>query len=105
MKPNSKQLKYSLIIDFVNNRMCFDQFCNMFATVGVYCDDNNFDDAFPEEELTPDEEKLFSELDEITGRYADKECRKELPGLYYSESDVLSKVLECCEKLEIPMPS
>jgi hypothetical protein len=90
---DSKEKLYSLIIDFIHNRIYINQFCEMFS------DTYNLEIDY--DSLTIIENQLLGELSRIAYGYTDNEDEiKNCPQYYFTDKQVVEKVNEVSEKLE-----
>ena len=88
---------YSLLRDFVSNRMYMEQFCTLFA--------NTFNLELDADDLTVKEYAYFKELARITYGYTDNEDEiAKLPQYYLSGKQVVEKVNEVCREWGISTP-
>jgi hypothetical protein len=91
---NPKEKLYALIDDFINNRIYIDLFCSMFS----YTYDLEVDLS----SLSHEERQQFKELSRIAYGYCDNDDEvKKLPQYYFTDKQVVAKVDEVCQKLNI----
>ena len=88
---NDKRRLYQLMFMYLNNQLVAYDFCREFFECYVLgIDTDDLDDV---------EHKNFGELDLVAGRYATKDSRDELPGVYFSEEDLTAKIHEVIKAL------
>jgi hypothetical protein len=91
---NSKAKLYSLLDDFIHNRMPIELFCRLFSAT------YHFD--IDEDCLTNEEQESFSVLADMAYGYTDSEEERLICTQYYfSDIQIVAKVDEICAKLDI----
>ena len=88
-----KEKLYYLIKEFIKGHYTPSVFCDEFTV--------QYDIETDYSELSDEENKCFSEISDMTGRFSDDKEDLKIPNLYYSEQQVRIKVHEVSEKLNI----
>ena len=90
---NPKEKLYTLLDDFVQNRMCIESFCRLFSST--------YEFDIDEDCLTNDEQNLFAILAHMTYGYTPLEKdRLVCPQYYFNDQQIIAKVDEVIQYLK-----
>lgn len=86
-----KESLWYLINGLVKGSYIVKTFCNEFTRI--------YDLEVDYDELSKEENRLFGELCEMTGRFSDDDDELKIPNMYFSEKDIMAKVRQIKEVL------
>lgn len=86
-----KESLWYLINEFVKGSYIVKTFCSEFTR--IYDLELDYDD------LSEEENRLFSELCEMAGRFSDDVDELKIPNMYFSEKEIIDKVKQIKEIL------
>lgn len=81
-----KEQLWYLIDKLIEKEYQVNTFCDEFTRI--------YDLEIDYDELSPQENQLFSELSSMTGRFSDNEEELKIPNMYFGADDIIDKVKE-----------
>lgn len=86
-----KECLWYLINGLVKGSYSVKTFCNEFTRI--------YDLEVKYDELSNEENRLFGELCEMTGRFSDNDDELKIPNMYFSEKEIMDMVRQINENL------